>query len=100
MLLGLFLKQGGEVNYFCLNQIQHGLNAFAANLYPNFPWWGGGGGGGGGERGTVTLTDLHLQIYSTGHGNCSIYTRVNCVQYGGFTRKMHVKNTHVELHEA
>ena len=97
MLLGLFLKQGGEVNYFCPNQIQPGLNAFAANLYQTFL---GGVGGGGGERGTVTLTDLHLQIYSTGHGNCSIYTRVNCVQYGGFTRKMHVKNTRVELHEA
>ena len=25
--------------------------------------------------------------YSTGCGDCSIYMRVNCVQYGGYARK-------------
>lgn len=35
--LGLFLKQGGKVNYFCLKQIQQCLNAFAAHLFPYFP---------------------------------------------------------------
>ena len=35
--LGLFLKQGGKVNYFCLKHIQQGLKAFAAHLYPYFP---------------------------------------------------------------
>ena len=35
--LGLFLKQGGKVNYFCLKHIQQGLKAFAAHLYPHFP---------------------------------------------------------------
>ena len=32
-----------------------------------------------------------LKIYSTGHGHCSIYTCVNCGQYGGFTCKIHAK---------
>ena len=31
--------------------------------------------------------------YSTGHGHCSTYTRVNCVQYGGFPRKIHANNS-------
>ena len=35
--LGLFLKQGGKVNYFCHKHIQQGLKAFAAHLYPYFP---------------------------------------------------------------
>lgn len=56
--LGLFLKQGGKVNYFCLKQLQQGLKAFAAHLYPYFPWvflpFEVG------RRG-VTPTDLHLQ---------------------------------------
>ena len=70
--LGLFLKQGGEVNYFCLKQFQQGLKAFAAYLYPNFPWvcllpWGGGRG----EGQSPWLTF----IYSAGHWNCSIYTQ-------------------------
>ena len=56
--LGLFLKQGGKVNYFCLKHIQQGLKAFAAHLYPHFRWvflpFEVGGRG-------VTPTDLHLQ---------------------------------------
>ena len=35
-----------------------------------------------------SLLNLVTYMYSAGHGNCSyIYTRVTCVQYGGFTRK-------------
>ena len=34
-------------------------------------------------------------MYITGHGHCSTYTRVNCVQYGGFQGKLHVKNSRV-----
>ena len=37
--------------------------------------------------------------YSTGHGHCSIFTRVNCVQYGGFTCKKHIRKIlHEQLH--
>ena len=32
--------------------------------------------------------------YSTGHGHCSIFTRVNCAQYGG----LHAKNTYVKFY--
>ena len=37
--------------------------------------------------------------YSTGDGHCSIFTRVNCVQYGGFTCKKHTRKIlHEQLH--
>ena len=38
--------------------------------------------------------------YNTGHGYCSIYTHVNYVQYGGFTRKIHVKYMPVKFTRA
>ena len=36
--------------------------------------------------------------YSTGHRHCSTYMRVNCVQYGGFPRKIHAKNLRVNFY--
>ena len=44
-----------------------------------------------------SLPNLVAYMYGTGHGNCSIYTRVNCVQCGGFTRKMQLLQ---QLHKA
>ena len=35
--------------------------------------------------------------YSTGHRHCSTYMHVNCVQYGGFPRKIHAKNLRVNF---
>ena len=39
-----------------------------------------------------------LMKYSTGHGHCSTYTRVNCVQYEGFPRKFHAKNSRLNFY--
>ena len=36
--------------------------------------------------------------YSTVHGDCSTYTRINCVQYGGFPRKIHAKTLRVNFY--
>ena len=36
--------------------------------------------------------------YSTGHGHCSTYTPVNCVQYGRFPCKVHAKSLHVNFY--
>ena len=38
------------------------------------------------------------RYYSTGHGHCSTYTRVNCKQYGGFPWKIHAKNSCVNFY--
>ena len=41
---------------------------------------------------TFVLAMISIKLdgfYGIGHGNCSICTRVNSVQYGGFTRKIH-----------
>ena len=35
------------------------------------------------------------RYYSTGHGHCSTYTCINCMQYGRFPWKIHIKNAHV-----
>ena len=43
---------------------------------------------------------VNVYIYSTGHGHCSTYTRVNCVQYGGFPRKIHAKNSRVTFYRS
>ena len=40
-----------------------------------------------------------VDCYSTGRGNSSIYTRVKCVQYGGFTRALHKIRAIKILHE-
>ena len=53
--LGLFLKQGGKVNYFCVKHIQQGRTSVPILSLSVPPLWGGGG-----ERG-VAPTDLHLQ---------------------------------------
>ena len=48
-----------------------------------------------------TQTDKHYTMtayYSTGHGHCSTYTRVNCMQYGGFPLKIHAKNSRVNFY--
>ena len=36
--------------------------------------------------------------YSTVHGDCSTYTRVNCVQYGGLPWKIHAKTLRVNFY--
>ena len=39
-----------------------------------------------------------VKIYSTGHGHCSTYRRINCLQYGRFPRKIHAKNSRVNFY--
>ena len=39
-----------------------------------------------------------VKMYSTGHGHCSTYRRINCLQYGGFPRKIHAKNSRVNFY--
>ena len=46
----------------------------------------------GTEMMKLISADWH-DIYSTGHWHCSTYTCVNSVQYGGFPRKIHAKNS-------
>jgi len=36
--------------------------------------------------------------YSTGHGDCSIYTCVKCEQYGGFTGVLHESYARVKIY--
>ena len=38
--------------------------------------------------------------YSKGHGHCSTYPFVNCMQYGGFPCKVHAKNLSVNFTQA
>ena len=37
-------------------------------------------------------------VYSTGYGDCSTHTRVQCVQYGGFTRQLHAQCARVKFY--
>ena len=41
---------------------------------------------------------LCFLCFCTGHGHCSTYTHVNCVQYGGFPRKIDAKNSRVNFY--
>ena len=44
-------------------------------------------------------TKFHFSVpYSTGHGYCSTYTRVKCVQYGGFTRNLLAEYARVKFY--
>ena len=46
----------------------------------------------------LPMFGLRVFLYSTGQRDCSTYTCVKCVQYGGFTRKLHVRNTQVKFY--
>ena len=70
-------------------------------------------GWGGGRRGATCVLNLNFKYgcfafwgvghvpvstCSTGHGHCSTYTCVNCVQYGGFRWKVDAKNSCVNFY--
>ena len=41
---------------------------------------------------------IFCHMYSTGYGDCSTHTRVQCVQYGGFTRQLHAQCARVKFY--
>ena len=60
-------------NYIVIPSVQAPHQAFTQKIKTSFPW------------------KQQREPYSTGRGHCSTYTRINCMQYGVFPRKIHAK---------